>query len=335
MAVKSLTTGRSGWLTTGLLVLLGVVPLLSYYGGEPFYLDLATRLVVLAIAASSLNLLLGYGGMISFGHAVYIGIGAYAVGIPVYHATYGEFDLIASYSGFFHIALAVAASGLFALITGAICLRTRGVHFIMITMAFGQMIYYLFVSMETYGGDDGLTIDVRSEFPGLDFDNPVQLYLVCFAVLAVVLYAIHRITNSRFGMVLRGAMANEERMRALGYNTYAYKLTAYVISGIICGLAGVLMANFSTFISPEMIDWTRSGELLFMVILGGAGTIAGPVLGSFFFIAVEHFLPAAMDMFYKGAGVYWHLPFGILLILLVLFARRGLMGLLVREKAHE
>ncbi len=305
--------------TIGVLVALAVVPPLAKLSGYDFYLDLATRLVILAIAAVSLNLILGYGGMVSFGHAAYIGIGAYAVGIPAYHASYGEFDAIASYNGFFQIAIAVTASAVFALITGALCLRTRGVYFIMITMAFAQMVFFLFVSMETYGGDDGLVIDTRSELPLISLDDALTLYFVCWAALTVSVYLVHRITNSRFGLALQGAKGNEARMKALGFNTYAYRLTAYVIAGAMCGFAGALLGNFTTFISPEMIDWTRSGELIFMVLLGGTGTLIGPVVGAVVFIGLEEIL--------SDITIYWHLPFGILLILTVLFFRGGIMGM--------
>jgi branched-chain amino acid transport system permease protein len=227
-------------------------------------------------------------GMVSFGHAAYIGLGAYAVGIPVHHETYGDWDLVASYSGFFHILLAVAVSALFALITGALSLRTKGVYFIMITMAFSQMVFFLFVSMETYGGDDGLVIDTPSEVPGVDLGDPLSLYFVCYGALVAAVYFVHRLVNSRFGMVIRGSMGNDARMRAVGFNTYAYRLTAYVISGAMCGFAGALLGNFTTFISPEMIDWTRSGELIFMVILGGAGTLAGPVIGAVSFMVLAY-----------------------------------------------
>lgn len=309
---------RSGWFTFAVLLALGVLPPLLLWGGQPFYMDLATRLVILGIAAVSLNLLLGYGGMVSFGHAAFIGIGAYSVGIPTYHATYGEFEAIASYSGGFQILLAVAVSGLFALITGMICLRTKGVYFIMITMAFAQMVFFLFVSLETYGGDDGLVIDTRSELPFVDLDDPLQLYLLSYGSLIATIVIVRTIIHSRFGMVLQGAKDNNERVVTLGYNTYLFRLTAYVISGALCGYAGALLGNFTTFISPEMMDWTRSGELMFMVILGGAGTTLGPVLGSMIFILVEEVL--------SHFTIYWHLPFGIMLIVIVLFIRGGLMG---------
>ncbi len=315
---------RTGIINIVVLGALGIIPLVFYYSGQTFYLDLATRLVCLAIAAASLNLALGFGGMVSFGHAVFIGIGAYAVGIPAYHALYGEFDIIASNAGLFHVLLTVVFSALFALITGAISLRTKGIHFIMITLAFSQMMYYFFVSLDTYGGDDGLTIDSRSEFPVINLDNSVQLFVLCFAILLICLFIIHKIVNSRFGMVLQGAKENEERMQSIGYNTFVYRLTAYVIAGTMCGLAGALLGNFTTFISPEMIDWTRSGELIFMVLLGGAGTLVGPVIGAAIFVLVEEVL--------SGFTVYWHLPFGVMLILAVLFARKGLLSLFIKEQ---
>ncbi len=305
--------------TFGVLLALAVIPPLANLAGYGFYLDLATRLVCLAIAAVSLNLILGYGGLASFGHAAYIGIGAYAVGIPVFHASDGSFEAIASYNGLFQIFIALSASALFALITGALCLRTRGVYFIMITMAFSQMVYFLFVSMETYNGDDGLNIDTRSELPLIDLKDDLTLYFVCVASLVAAVYLVHRITNSRFGLALQGARGNEARMKSIGFNTYAYRLTAYVISGAMCGYAGALLGNTTEFISPEMIDWTRSGELMFMVILGGAGTLVGPVVGAIMFIGLEEVL--------SGFTIYWHLPFGILLILTVLFFRGGIMGM--------
>ncbi len=313
---------RNGWVNLVVLAAVGIIPLMLFAAGQTFYLDLATRMVCLAIAAVSLNLILGYGGMVSFGHAVFIGIGAYAVGIPAYHATNGEFELIATYNGVFHVALAVGLSALFALITGAISLRTKGIYFIMITMAFGQMIFFFFVSLETYGGDDGLTIDVRSELPLVNLDNAITMFLVSYAVLLVVIFAIYKIVNSRFGMVLQGAKDNEERMQAMGYNTFKYRLTAYVIAGAFTGLAGALLGNFTTFISPEMIDWTRSGELIFMVLLGGSATLVGPVVGAAIFVVLEEVL--------STFTIYWQLPFGIMLILSVLFARKGLLSVFLK-----
>lgn len=300
-------------LTVLFLVLLFVLPLVAWYTGNRFYIDFATRLVCLSIAAVSLNLILGFGGLVSFGHAVYIGIGAYSVGIPAYYGYE---------SGFLHIPVAVGISAIFALITGAISLRTKGVYFIMITMAFAQMAFYFFVSLEEYGGDDGLTLYSRSTFGSFSIEDKVTFFVLCFAVLLASLYLVFRLAHSRFGMVLRGAQSNENRMRALGVNVYLYRLTAYVIAGVLCGLAGALMGNFQSFISPDMMGWTRSGELMFMVILGGAGSIFGPVFGVVGFVVIEEVL--------SSFTTHWALPFGILLILAVLFVKGGMNGLLQR-----
>ena len=316
-----------GPLTLIAMILLAVLPPLFYFTGNAFYLDLATRLTILAIAAVSLNLILGYGGLISFGHAAYLGLGAYAVGIPAHHWLYGGLESwgLATTSGFVHFPLAIAITALFALVTGAICLRTKGVYFIMITMAFAQMVYYAIVSVEEYGGDDGLVIDTRSELPGINLDDPLQLFALSYVSLVAAMLLVRMITRSRFGMVLQGAKGNDERVVTMGFNTYAFKLTAYVISGAICGFAGALLGNFTTFISPEMMDWTRSGELMFMVILGGAATTIGPVLGAATFILLEEIL--------SSITIYWHLPFGLLLITVVLFGKGGLAGLLSWRRA--
>ncbi len=310
---------RNGWVTLIAMATLAVLPPLLLWSGQPFYMDLASRLVVLAIAAVSLNLILGFGGLVSFGHAAFIGLGAYAVGIPAYHATWGGFELVASYNGLFHLALAIGVSALYALITGAISLRTSGVYFIMITMAFGQMAFFLFQSLDVYNGDDGLTIDIRSELPLINLDDPLQLFILSYLSLAAAMILVKVIVNSRFGMVLQGAKGNNERMVTLGYNTYLYRLVAYVISGTMCGYAGFLLGNFTTFISPDMMHWTRSGELMFMVILGGAATVLGPILGASAFVLLEEFL--------SSWTTFWHLPFGLMLIGVVLFTRGGLMGL--------
>src|SRR5690606_22116509 len=196
----------------------------------------------------------------------------------------------------------------FALVTGAVSLRTRGVYFIMITMAFAQMVYFAFVSLEEYGGDDGLVIYSRSTFSGLfSIENAAALYYFCFACLVATILLVYRVVNSRFGMVIKGARENERRMKAIGFNTFAYKLACYVISGAICGFAGALLANFSSFISPAMIGVARSGELIFMVVLGGTGALFGPLLGTSFYLVVEEVL--------SSYSTYWQLPFGILLIL--------------------
>ncbi len=310
-----------------ILVAVLIVPLMLSTFGFTFYLDLATRLSILAIAAVGLNLILGYGGMVSFGHAAYLGIGAYAVGIPAHHWLYGGLNMVASTNGFLQIGLAILASALFAFLTGLVCLKVKGVYFIMITMAFAQMLYYLLVSISEYGGDDGLVIDTRSEFPLISLDDPLQMFLVSVLSLFIIMWGVRRIAKSQFGMVLEGIKGNEARMISLGYNTFRYKLVAYVISGVICGFAGALLGNFTTFISPEMIDWARSGELMFMVILGGVATTMGPLLGAITFIVVEEVL--------SSLTIYWHLPFGLMLIGIVLFVRGGLSSLLERGQKTD
>jgi branched-chain amino acid transport system permease protein len=308
-------------ITLVFMAILLCVPLAAHFLGirlQLVSLDFITRILCLAIAAVSLNLILGFGGMISFGHAAYIGIGAYCVGIPAYHG----YD-----SAWLHFPLAIAASALFALVTGAISLRTKGVYFIMITMAFAQMGYYFFLSLDEYGGDDGLTIYSRSVFDIINIENKMVLFLLTYICLVASIYAVYRIVNSRFGMVVRGCQSNEARMKALGYNTYAYKLTAYVIAGGMCGLAGALLGNFTTFISPDMMGWSRSGELMFMVILGGTGSLFGPVFGAVTFVFIEELL--------SSFTTYWALPFGVLLVLSVLFIRGGLNGLIQRGWSRD
>jgi len=319
-------------LTLTVMVLLAVLPPVLYLSGQTFYMDLAIRLVILAMVAVSLSLILGYGGLVSFGHAAFVGLGAYCVGIPAHHAIYGGLESLglATLSGWVHFPLAIVVCGLFAFITGLVCLKTKGVYFIMITMAFAQMVYYAIVSIKTYGGDDGLTINSRSEFPGISLDNPLQLFALCYTVLVLTMLLVRMIVRSRFGMVLQGAKGNNERMVTLGYNTYRYQLIAYVISGMLAGLAGALLGNFTTFISPEMMDWTRSGEFMFMVILGGLATTIGPVLGAVVFIVVEEIL--------SKITIYWQLPFGVLLILVVLYSKGGLIGMMTslrKSKSKE
>ncbi len=300
----------SGRIYAALLVTLAPAPFFFDWIGQPFYLDLLSRALILAIAAISLNLILGFGGMVSLGHAAYIGIGAYCVGIPAYY----DF-----YSGWLHIALTLAVCGTFAFFTGAISLRTRGVYFIMITMAFSQMVYFIFLSLEEYGADDGLVIYARSEFPAwMSLDSAYGLYYWIFALLLASLFFVHRLVHARFGRVIVGSKFNEPRMQALGFETYRYRLTCYVISAMMCGLAGMLLGNFAGFISPDMMSWPRSGELIFMVIIGGVATFFGPLVGTIAFVLLEEFLSAIT--------IYWHLIFGALLVALVLFGKGGIHG---------
>jgi branched-chain amino acid transport system permease protein len=297
-----------------LLAALALLPLYVQLSGNQFALTLFTRIVILALAAVSLNLILGFGGMMSFGHAAYLGIGGYAVGILAHENVY---------SGFVQWPVALAASALFALVIGALSLRTRGVYFIMITLAFAQMAYYVIAGLERYGGDDGLTIQKRSQFfTPLNLTDKTQFYYVCVALLFAAIYLVWRIVNSRFGMVIQGSRSNEARMRAVGFPTYRYKLVCFVIAGTLCGLAGVLLANHSDFVSPAMLYWTRSGDLMIMVILGGMGSVIGPVFGAVALLVLEEAL--------SGITEYWQIVLGPLLLLVVLFARGGIDGLLTQ-----
>ena len=295
------------------LVLLAAVPPLAALADQPFYLDLVRRVMIFAIAALSLNLILGYGGMISFGHAAYLGVGAYAVGVLAHYGIN---------NGFLQWALAIGASALVALAIGAVSIRTSGVYFIMITLAFTQMLYYLGISIAEYGGDDGMRLAVKSQFPGLvDLNDANAFYYLVLALLVLFLFLGQRLVDSRFGMVIRAAKSNEVRTRSIGFSPYPYRLAAFVIAGAVCGLAGALLVNHTAYLTPEFMNWTRSGELMFMVILGGMASIAGPVLGAFALLLVEDAL--------SGWTAHWQLILGPLLVLSVLFLKRGLAELLL------
>ncbi|HEX4798472.1 MAG TPA: branched-chain amino acid ABC transporter permease [Burkholderiales bacterium] len=293
------------------LVLLAAVPPLAGLLNQPFYLDLVRRVMIFAIAALSLNLILGYGGMISFGHAAYLGIGAYAVGVLAHYGVH---------NGYLQWTLAIGASALVALVIGAVSIRTSGVYFIMITLAFTQMLYYLGISIEEFGGDDGMRLAVKSQFGLIDLNDGSAFYYLVLGILVLCLVFGHRLVNSRFGMVIRAARSNEARTRSIGFSPYPYRLAAFVIAGAMCGLAGALLVNHTAYLTPEFMNWTRSGELMFMVILGGTASVAGPVLGAFALLLVEDAL--------SGWTQHWQLILGPLLVLSVLFFRRGLAGLL-------
>jgi branched-chain amino acid transport system permease protein len=299
-----------------LLVGLALLPLYTAAAGDQFALTLFTRIVIMAIAATSLNLILGYGGMVSFGHAAYLGIGGYAVGILAAEGVG---------SGFVQWPLALAVSGVFALVVGALSLRTRGVYFIMITLAFAQMTYYVASGLDRYGGDDGLTIYARSRFAGLvNLADSVQFYYVCLGLLVVSILLSWRLVHSRFGRVIRGSRSNDRRMRTIGFPTFRYRLVAFVIAGMWCGLAGALLANHTDFVSPAMMYWTRSGDLIVMVVLGGMGSLFGPLFGAVSLLVLEEGLSRATE--------YWQIILGPLLLLVVLFARGGIDGLLARAR---
>ncbi|MGQ4809326.1 hypothetical protein NKDENANG_02742 [Candidatus Entotheonellaceae bacterium PAL068K] len=311
------------------LVGLVLLPPLAEGLDEPFYLSLFARIMIFAIAAVSLDLILGFGGMVSFGHAAYLGLGGYAVAICSFYGI----D-----NGYLHVAAAIFGSGLIALLIGAISLRTSGVSFIMITLAFTQMLFFLGISLESYGGDDGINTN-RSEFvEALDLNADFTLYYVILAFLIVCVFLCYRFVNARFGMVLRGSQANDARMQAIGFATFRYKLTAFVIAGALCGIAGLLLANLTEFVTPEYMNWFRSGEIMIMVLMGGMGTVFGPVFGAAGFILLEEFIPDLLNGLgavlrpllgeVPDLGQHWPIVFGPFLVGLVLFAKRGLWGLI-------
>lgn len=314
------------WVAAALIVLLGLVPVFSAVLGQAFYVTLFSRIMIFALAALGLNLVLGYGAMVSFGHAMYIGVGAYAVGILSYHGIG---------NGWVHLGVALAVGGVIATVIGAVCLRVSGIAFIMITLAFAQMFYFLAISLKQYGGDDGHGIAARSDFGLLSLDDNTVLYYVIYAVLMLTLLGFYRLVHARFGMVLRGCKSNERRMRALGFATLRVKLTAYVISALVCVLAGVLLANLTRFMSPSYMQWTVSGEMVLMVVLGGVGTLIGPMIGAGVWLLLEELLssfslglPGGVDEFVRD---HWLGLLGLFVIVATLLLRDGLYGALVRR----
>lgn len=306
---------------------LALLPVYATLADDLFLMTLFTRIVILALAAVSLNLIMGFGGMVSLGHAAYLGIGGYAVGILAKEGIT---------SGLVQWPMALAASAIFALGVGALSLRTRGVYFIMITLAFAQLIYYVAMGLDRYGGDDGLTIHTRSQFGGLiNLSDKVQFYYLCLVLLLICCYLVWRLVNSRFGMVIQGTRSNERRMQAIGFPTSRYKLACFVISGVICGLSGALLANHTDFVSPSMMSWPRSGDLIIIVVVGGMGTVFGPVIGAVALLVLEETLPYLIGVVghaitgkeVPSAREYWQLIFGPMLLLLVLYARGGIEGL--------
>lgn len=292
------------------MVSLALVPLIAIAVGKPFYTALVSRMMIFSIAAVGLNFILGFGGLVSFGHAAFVGLGAYVVGLSIHHGLT---------NGFVHLALVIAVTGAAALAIGAVCLRTSGLYFIMITLAFAQFLFYVGSGLKQYGGDDGLTFRGHSTFAAwLNLGDSITFFYTVWGFLALTLLLVYRFVGSRFGMTLIGIRLNERRMQALGSPTFRYKLAAFVISGIICGIAGALLVNLTQFVGPAYIHWTRSGELLIMVIMGGFSTVLGPALGAVLYLVLEEVLSAYTE--------HWQLLLGPILIVLVLYARKGLMG---------
>ncbi len=311
-----------------ILAILALVPLLTAIIGQPFYLTIVARIMIFGLAALGLNLILGYGGMVSFGHAMYLGIGAYAVAILTFHGIS---------SGWVHLAVALAIGVTVAILVGSVCLRTSGMAFIMITLAFAQMFFFLAVSLKQYGGDDGLSIPARSDFGFVDLGNATLLYYTIYVVLLATLHGAWHLIHSRFGMVLRGCKSNERRMISLGVPALRYKLTAYVISAQVCVIAGLLLANLTRFCSPAYMQWQVSGELIVMAVLGGMGTLLGPVAGAATLLLIEEVLsslnlglPWGIDAFIRD---HWMAPLGLFIVLVVLTLKQGVYGHLAAARS--
>jgi len=318
------------YLVVGVIfAILLLVPAIANGLSNSFIINMATRFVIYALAAVSLDLVLGYGAMVSFGHAAFFGLGGYLIAIVGFHMDAGETILgwAGSHSALVLWPLAMVVAGLVGLVMGFLSLRTSGVQFIMITLAFAQMLYFVLVGLVIYGGDDGLSVSVRNVLPGLDLGNATVFYYVCFFLLALWVWICRRIVNSPFGMVLRGFKQNERRSINLGYAPMRYKLTAFVISAAGTGLAGALWANYALYASPDMAAWLKSGEFMAMIILGGMGTIFGPILGAAVYLGLEQVLTAWTEN--------WMLFLGPVLVLVVLYSKRGLFGWLAGSKSHD
>ena len=301
-------------LPIGCLLLLVLFPLVAPALDLGFYVSFVRRVLIYALAASSLNFILGYGGMVALGHAAFFGAGAYVVAIL---SAQGYGQAIVAWP------LAMLVAGVLALLIGAISLRTRGVYFIMITLAFAQMVFYLFISLRQYGGEDGINLSAPATLPYLNLSNDTQFYYLVLGIVVACLWLMHCMVNARFGRALQGIRENETRMQALGYPVLRIKLVAFVFAGALAGLAGALLANHNLFVSPSLMHWTASANLIIMVIVGGIGLRFGGVVGAAVMLLLEEFLRLYTD--------YWHLPLGVLLLVIVLFAPRGLAGMFLRR----
>jgi branched-chain amino acid transport system permease protein len=314
---------ESNRLLWALIAGFALFPIYTHFADLPFWNDVAMRIMLLGMAAMGLNLVLGYGGMVSFGHAAFIGIGAYCAGISQFYGIT---------NGWAHVGFSIVICGFAGLLIGYLALRTSGIYFIMITLAFAQMLFFLFVSLEAYGGDDGMSID-RADFGFIDLYDPLRLYFLIWVCLVIVGLVLMLIVRSRFGVTLRAIKSNESRVEAMGLSPLWFKMVGYVISAIICGIAGTLFASWQEYVSPDIMHWTRSGELMIIIILGGLGTLAGPLFGAIVFLLLEESLPLLLGAVAPAYAENWMIIFGPLLIIVVLFGRGGLTGIIERLSA--
>ena len=327
-----MTISRETAINLVLALLLLAVPFIAMQLGKPFYVTLATRMAILGLAAIGLNIALGLGGLVSFGHAAFFGIGGYAAGILASHAfsaqplDFGLFAVPGSNLMPVIWVVAIMAGGLLAAAIGSISLRTSGVYFIMITLAFAQMTYYFAVSWPAYGGEDGLSITIRNTFPGVNTLVPQNYFLICYALLMACLVLFALLRDSRFGAALQASRQNEVRVASVGIAPFRIKLAAFVISGMMTALAGALYADLNRFVSPSMLSWHMSGEFIVLIILGGVGRLCGPLAGAMLFVMFEYIL--------GGLTERWQFFLGLVLLGVVLFARGGLIGLLAGRARH-
>ena len=313
-------------INTVLFLGLLVVAVIAYFMDEPFIISLVTLAIILAMAGMGLNIALGYGGLVSLGHAAFFGLGGYSVGILSSHAQ----DSTPIYDGLITVLgtqfmpimwlVALVICGCMAFLIAILSLRVSGVYFIMVTLAFGQMLFYFATSWPTYGGEDGLAIYTRSNFPGLNTSDPIQFFAICYILLACILYYTARIRNAPFGLTLNAVRQSPARVETVGIRPFKVRLVSFVVSGMITGLAGALFADLNGFVSPDMLSWQTSGEIMIFVILGGVGRLFGPIAGASLFVFLEYVLGGLSD--------YWHVYLGILLLFIVLFAKGGVIGLL-------
>lgn len=320
-----MSPARRFWIVAAvLLALFAAAPWVIQAAGWSGGLSLATRILIYAVAVVSLDLIVGYGALVSFGHAMFFALGGYVVGIVAFH-TFGRvpiFGWAGTTNALIVWPLAVAVCGVAGTLIGYLALKTRGVQFIMITLAFAQMVYFLLVSLKYYGGDDGLMLRRRNAFPGVNLNDPRQFYYLCLAILALWVLACRVLVNSRFGMVFQALRQSERRAVNLGVNPLPFRLAAFAISAMGTGMAGVLWANFARFVTPDMAAWTKSGEFLAIATVGGLGTLLGPVLGAAVFIGLESILTVWT--------AHWMIVLGPILVLIALFGRQGILGRFLR-----
>ncbi|HWK60772.1 MAG TPA: branched-chain amino acid ABC transporter permease [Eoetvoesiella sp.] len=287
-----------------LFFVLACIPFVAHALDEPFYVTFFARVLVYALAACALNVVLGLAGLVSFGHAMFIGLGCYTVGILSYYGI----D-----NGWIQLLVCIAACVVVGVLVGTVCLRTSGIGFIMITLAFSQMLYFLMISLTEFGGDDGLNIYAPSDFGFFQLDGSSEVYWAAWALLLALAVFLLRFRVSPFGMVLRATHINPRRVDAFGYSVFGVQLASYVMSGVITGIAGFLLANLTAFASPSYIAWHVSGELIVMVVIGGIGAVTGPIVGALAFLVMEDVL--------KGWTSHWMLIMGPIIVLIALLGR--------------